>query len=431
MKKQIQIVIVGCGNRAKVYCEYAIENPDQMNILAVVDPNEYRMNLLGDQFSVEEHMRFSSLDDFLSKKIEADAVVNGTMDQQHYETAIPILEAGYNMLLEKPITVSKEKLLHIYEVAKQNNSKVMVCHVLRYAPFYVMIKERIINGEIGDIINIVTEEDVSYHHMATAFVRGKWGNSDECGSEMLMAKCCHDLDIITWMKSGIKPTYVSSLGGRHLFTEENAPKNAGTKCMVDCELVETCPYSAKKMYLDAELWQYYTHQYLDKFDDKDSYDRYVWSLKENNPYGRCVYKCNNNVVDRQAVIIEFEDGCIVNHNLITGTAKPTRTIHITGTKGEIYGDMEEECFYIRKPEYDKSKIKVDQYSEVQVKVNASGMHGGGDQRLAADFVNYINGSSTSISTTTIKDSIFGHIIGFEADVAMKEKKVVKIDESIL
>ncbi len=426
MDKLVKVALIGCGHRSEVYASYSLKHPDLMKVVAVVDPRDVRLHRMGDMFSVSKENRFHSVEQFLNAKIVADAVINGTMDSIHYKTSIPLLEAGYNMLLEKPIAINKEELLGIYETSIKNNCKVMICHVLRYAPFYVKIKELINDGDIGEIIQIVSEENVSFHHMATAFVRGKWRSKEACGSNIMMAKCCHDLDIISWLKSGMKPTHVSSLGGLYLYKEEKAPKGAGSKCLVDCDVEKNCIYSAKKMYLDANVWSFYSREYLDKFEQKEGEDLLEWSLKENNPLGRCVYKCDNDVMDHQSVMIEYEDGTHAVHVLQGGTMRPSRTIHIIGTKAEIYGDITEGKIYLRTANIGKKDAGEELYDEQIIEMDNSGGHGGGDYRLSADFCHFINDSSTSISTTEIGDSIYGHIIGFEADLAMREKKVVKI-----
>jgi predicted dehydrogenase len=302
----------------------------------------------------------------------------------------------------------------------------MICHVLRYAPFYVKIKEMLLAGDVGEVFQIITEENVSYHHLATAFIRGKWNNSDKCGSEIMMAKCCHDLDIISWLKSGVKPTHVSSTGGLYLFNEDKAPVGSGTKCMVDCKIEKDCPYSAKKIYVENDVWDVYAREYLDKFDDRDTMERLEWSLKEDNPMGRCVWHCDNNVMDHQSVIIEYEDGTVATHVLSGATSRPSRTIHIIGSKAEIYGDMSEGAIYYRTPNPGKVKAGEDLFDEEKIIVDVSGGHGGGDYKLSQDFCHFLNNDSTAISTTEISDSIYGHMIGFDADTAMKERKVVEI-----
>ncbi len=424
MGNAVRIAIVGCGSRGRAYAKYALERPDKMKVVAIAEPIGYRRQITGDMFGVDPDKRFDSCDSFIASGLQTDAVINATMDQDHYKTAIKILDAGMDMLIEKPVCLNKEELLEIYRLSLAKNCRVMVCHVLRYAPFYVEIKKRILAGEIGEIHSMVTEENVSFHHYSTAFCRGKWGNSNVCGSQMMMSKCCHDLDIITWMKSDSTPAYVASMGGLFNFIDRNFPPGAGEKCTVDCKIADMCEFDAKKMYLNCETWGYYVREYLDAYDDRDTEERLLWSLGENNPYGKCVWKCDNNVVDHQTVIIEFEDGSTVSHNLLGATAKPERTIHIVGTKGEIYGEMESKTFYVRIPDMTKAPF----YSEEKVVIDVeTDGHGGGDSRLAEDFIEYIQGGKTSISTTELGDSIYGHLIGFSAHEAMAEKQVVKIE----
>ncbi|MBN2853262.1 MAG: Gfo/Idh/MocA family oxidoreductase [Clostridia bacterium] len=427
MSKKIKVAIVGCGHRSEVYASYSLKEPEKMSIVAVVDPNDIRLNRIGDKFHVSRENRFHSVEEFLEKKIIADAVINGTMDRIHHETAIPLLKAGYHMLLEKPIALSKKELLDIYHTAKDNHCKVMICHVLRYTPFYRTIKQMIMDGTLGEVFQIITEENVSFHHMATAFVRGKWNSSLTCGSEIMMAKCCHDLDVISWLKSGVAPKYVSSMGGLYLYKKEKAPVGSGMKCLVDCKIESTCQYSARKMYLDSNVWNFYAREYLDRFEDRDTMERLEWSLRENNPMGRCVWQCDNNVMDHQSVMIKYEDGSVATHILSTGTARPSRTIHVIGTKAEIYGDMTEGAIYLRKHDLTVKDKGENLYEEIKIDCNAGGGHGGGDERLSEDFCHFIEGTSTSISSTEIGDSIYGHMIGFDADVAMKENRVVLID----
>ena len=109
-------------------------------------------------------------------------------------TAVPLLSRGYDMLLEKPFALNETEMKLLYDTAKKHKNIVFVCHVLRYAPFYRAIFERL--PEIGDIINIQLTEHVSYHHLVVSYVRGKWKSEVECGAGMLTAKCCHDLDLL-------------------------------------------------------------------------------------------------------------------------------------------------------------------------------------------------------------------------------------------
>lgn len=420
-QKPITAIIVGAGHRAFVYSELAKTNPEMLKIVGVADPNPVRRKKAREHFGFGEDMCFESAQALAEKGKLADAVINGTMDEQHLETAVPLLNSGYDMLLEKPFAPNEKEMREIVECARKNHSKVMICHVLRYTPFYYSIKERIVNGEIGDIINIQTTEHVSYHHLSTSYVRGKWANSDKCHTSMLLAKCCHDLDIMMWMMSETKPTQISSFGNRFQFKAENAPKEAGTICMKDCPLVDSCVYSTKRLYIDhPDRWAFYVWDALEDIENPSIEDK-IALMKSDNPYARCIYKCDNNVVDHQSVLVNFESGATGTHNMVGGSAEPRRNIHIIGTKGEIFGNFEESKFTVLKinPSPDAHNEECD-VEEVDLKVSgdmvgAYGGHGGGDERLAADFVKFIRGEKPSLACTSIFDSVAGHLSVYLAD----------------
>lgn len=419
--RPITAIIVGAGHRSFVYSELAKTNPEMLKIVGVADPNPIRRKKAMDYFGFKEDMCFENAEELAKKGKLADTVINGTMDEQHLETAVPLLDAGYDMLLEKPFAPNEEEMRQIVNCAKKNNSKVMICHVLRYTPFYYAIKERIVNGEIGDIINIQTTEHVSYHHLSTSYIRGKWANSDKCHTSMLLAKCCHDLDIIMWMMSETKPKQISSFGGKFQFKPENAPKKAGTICMKDCPLVDTCVYSTKRLYIDhPDRWAFYVWDALEGKKNVTIEDK-IALMKSDSPYARCIYKCDNNVVDHQSVLINFENGATGTHNMVGGSAEPRREIHIIGTKGEIFGNFEESKFTVLKidPSPDAHNEECD-VEEVDLRVTgdmvgAYGGHGGGDERLAADFVKFIRGEKPSLACTSIFDSVAGHLSVYLAD----------------
>lgn len=419
--KPVTAIIVGAGHRAFVYSELAKTNPELLKIVGVADPNPVRRKKAMDYFGFSEDMCFDSAQALAEKGRLADTVINGTMDEQHLETAIPLLNAGYDMLLEKPFAVCEEDMRQIVDCAKKNNSKVMICHVLRYTPFYYAIKERIVNGEIGDIINIQMTEHVSYHHLSTSYIRGKWANSDKCNTTMLLAKCCHDIDLMMWFMSETKPVSISSFGSKFQFKPENAPENAGTICMKDCPLVDECVYSTKRLYIDhPDRWSFYVWDALEGIENPTIEDK-IALMKTDNPYARCIYKCDNNVVDHQSVLVNFASGATGTHNMVGGSAEPRRNIHIIGTKGEIFGNFEKSKFTVLKinPSPDAHNEECD-VEEVDLRitgdmVGAYGGHGGGDERLAEDFVKFIKGEKPSLACTSIFDSVAGHLCVYLAD----------------
>lgn len=426
----ITAVIVGAGHRAMIYASLAQKNPEKLKIVGVADPIKQRREMIAELYGFGEEACFESAEELAAHGKIADAVINGTMDKDHVETTIPLLESGYDVLLEKPFAISREEVKRLEAVVEKTGKKVMICHVLRYAPFYTEMKQRVLDGEIGDIINIQTAEHVSYHHMASCYVRGKWHRKDVCGSSSLMAKCCHDLDLLTWFKSGITPTKVSSFGGLHYFCRENAPEGSGDYCLLDCPLEKDCLYSARKHYLDhPERWAFYVWADLEHLGEPTLEQKEAFLKDKSNPYAKCVWKLDNNVVDRQSVMIEFKDGSTATHNMVCGTSRPMRKIHIIGTTGELHGIMDDNKYVIRhidpRPGHEYKEVERNLNDEGDT-TGAFGGHGGGDIRLSEDFVDALEGNEPSISCTSLADSLNGHLIGFAADQAMEENTIVKI-----
>ena len=231
------------------------------------------------------------------------------------------------------------------------------------------------------------------------------------------------------MKSGIHPVRVCSFGNNYQFRSEQAPLKAGTRCLVDCPIEKDCLYSARKHYIDhPDRWAFYVWDSLEHVDHPAIEDK-IESLKT-SPYGRCVWKTDMNVVDHQSVLIEFEDGCTATLNMIGGCAKPSRSLHLIGTRGEIQGNMEDSRFTIRhidaSPGHEFSEQPVDMNVAGDM-TGAHGGHGGGDSRLVADFLAFLNGETPSLSATSIEDSIFGHLTGFCANKSLDEHRIVNID----
>jgi len=420
----VTAVIVGGGHRSVIYADYSLTHPDKLKIVGIADPDPERRKMCMERYGFKEENCFENAEELAKHGRIADAVINGTMDHQHFETSVPLLKLGYDMLLEKPFAVNKEEMDGLISVINEHGNKVMICHVLRYAPFYLSIKERILAGEIGDIINIQMAEHVSYHHLSTSYVRGKWANSDKCKTTMLLAKSCHDIDLMMWLMQGTLPKTVSSVGGKYQFKPENAPQGAGTRCTVDCPLVDSCRYSSKNLYLmHPNRWECYAWADLEHKKDATEQDR-INSFLNGNPYNRCIYKCDNNVVDHQSVLIDFESGATGTFNMIGGSAKSMRKIHIIGTLGEIYGVFDDEKYTLSKI----SALAETGFEDEIVDVSCAGSvgHGGGDEALTRDFIQYVKTGKQSVSCTAIENSVAGHLAVFLADKSREENGKAKV-----
>ena len=427
MEQKIKVVVVGCGDRAWVYVREGVHSLNAMEVVAAVDPDPVRLKLMQDQFGVPAEMCFTDMKDVLALGKIGDCVVNGTMDQLHLQTALPFLKQGYDMLLEKPLTNNKADLMLLKKTADENGCKLMTCHVLRYAPFYLKVKELLMSGAIGEIQNIETSERVGATHSSYSYLRGKWKSEKECGSSLLLAKCCHDTDLLCWLNNSTTPEVVSSYGGRDHFNPENAPKGAGTRCLVDCpaEVRKNCIYDVQSMYLDNCIMPWYPWQCTGKNYQDVSQEEREESLKTYNPHGVCVYKAGGDIVDHQVLTVKFANGSTASHTVILGVMKPGRRIWIVGSEGEIEGNPDES---LRLRKYNpKDSYYTEETINFLEREGETGGHFGGDKRLVYDFCNLMRGEPRSISCTAIDDSINSHLMVYAADESMRTGKPVRID----
>jgi len=423
--KKIKAVIVGFGNRGQVYGDYCLDEPEELEVVGVVDPNPHKLKLAQEKYGMSENSLFLNWEDFLKAGVEADIVMNTTRDQDHYKVAIDILNAKYNMLMEKPIVNNKDQLLEIQSLAEKNNCQIFVCHVLRYTPFYRTIKQMLLDNVIGPIVTIEMNEHVCLSHYLSSYCRGKWASEKVCGSPFLLAKCCHDMDLIAWLNNSSKPLKVASFAHRKTFCKEDKPKDATEYCY-NCPHERKCLYSSLRYYIEHDVMPFLTWDSFNKPYDQVTPEERMEFLKH-DVYGKCAYDCGD-IMDRQNVMIDFEDGSVASFTLAGGACRPDRYIHIVGKWGEIEGKIEEKKITVRKYNvervwYDQEEIDV---STQEVNKAKYGGHGGGDYALMHDLVRYLNGDRSSISMTLVKDSINSHLFVFAAEESRKENKIVEL-----
>ena len=356
----------------------------------------------------------------------------------HYETTVALIEAGYNILLEKPVTGSPRELLDIERRAKEKGVRIFVCHVLRYTPFYKKIKELLNAGNIGKIIGIEMNEHVWHGHFVNAYVRGKWRKEEECGSGFLLAKCCHDTDLMCWLNNSTTPEKVSSFGSRSFYCPENAPKGSAEYCY-NCPVKDSCLFDAMKFELIMDCCPQYTWLDTGKAIDEMTVEEKTDYLKHSE-FGKCVYKTDMDIVDRQCVSVEFANGSIGTLNMIGGASKAGRHIHIVCEYGEILGYLESGEVIYREFNKSVSESKyinddmthidtvIDVNKEVVKGTVSFGGHSGGDYGIMHDVVNYFKGNMSSLSLTPIDDSVAGHFVVYAAEESRINNKTVKVDE---
>ena len=405
--KPVRAVVIGGGSRGLNYSGYALLWPEELEIVAVAEPRADRRVPFAEKFGIGEDMFFDTWQELLAQPKMADVAFICTLDQDHLAPALAALEKGYHILVEKPMSNREEECIAMEAAAAAAGTHMAVCHVLRYTPFYQTIRGLIDAGEIGEVTVATQIENVAYWHQAHSFVRGNWRDSVET-SPMILAKCCHDVDILLWL-AGKNCKKVSSFGSLRHFTPANAPEGAPQRCLDGCPHKDSCLYYAPKLYLTGEtgwpvdvLTTDLTPQGIEK------------ALRE-GPYGRCVYHCDNNVVDRQVVNMELEDGVVCNLIMSAFTANCCRQLKILGPRGEIQADMGTNEIWLLPFGGEKRKVEVPA---------ADSGHGGGDYGLIRDFLNVLRNGGES--RTSAKASLQSHMVCFAAERSRVEGRIVEI-----
>jgi len=405
--KPVTIAIAGCGSRGlNCYARLQKRFPDRMKIVAAADLRPDRLEKARVEYGIDPAMCFSSAEEMIARGKLADAMFVCTLDGDHYAHATAALRAGYHLLLEKPISPNEEECLEIQRLAEELGLNVVVCHVLRYTVFYQKIKELIDSGAVGELTAIQATEGVAWWHQAHSYVRGNWRRR-EGGSPMVLAKCCHDMDLFLWL-TGRKCLSVSSIGSLKHFREACAPEGAPLRCTDGCPAAETCPYNAERFYLGrlAEGQKEWPVNVLTVDPTPES----VLEALKTGPYGRCVYRCDNDVVDHQIVNLEMEDEVTISFTISGFSAINGRRINVMGTHGEIRGDMEANQIIVMPFVGESYTIDVNELT------NDFSGHGGGDARLVEDFLRLMLGEKEIGGTlTSIARSVESHSVALAAE----------------
>ncbi|MBU0510788.1 MAG: Gfo/Idh/MocA family oxidoreductase [Chloroflexi bacterium] len=473
MSEIIQAILIGAGQRgADVYGAYALRHSDQIQFVAVAEPNPGRRGRFAAQHGIPPENQFETWEHLLDRPTMGQAALVCTQDQQHTAPALSALRAGYDVLLEKPMAPTANECRQLVATAEATGRQLHICHVLRFTPHFEKMREIIQSGILGQIVNVSHRENVSWWHMAHSFVRGNWRNRAE-SAPMILAKCCHDLDILIWLLDS-RCEHLSSVGGLLHYRPENAPDGAPQYCLDGCPAADTCPYYAPFIYVDLlPLWRGFaetakgfprcaakTQQRapglvkalsaaIPSLRQMSDYKEWPVSVvasdptRENllaalkdGPYGRCVYRCDNDVVDHQVVAMQFESGVSVTLSMHGHSHLEGRTTRIEGSHATLQAHFGHGGSWIevdkhhsdRRTRYDTSAL------------NKSG-HGGGDERLMDSFVqalwkegapsgatHFRSASHLTSHLTTARQSLESHLMAFAADEARVEGKVVRMSE---
>jgi predicted dehydrogenase len=412
---KVKIIICGAGSRGSGHANNAIEHAENGEIVGVAEPREFHRNALAKKHNIPDENVFKNWDEMAAKERFADAVVISTQDNMHVEPTEAFAEKGYHILLEKPIAPTEEECERVTNAVKKAGVIFGVCHVLRYTNYSKKVKEIIDSGAIGEIVSIRHLEPVCYWHQAHSYVRGNWRNEKE-SSFMLLAKSCHDIDLLHYFMQD-ECTAVSSFGSLKHFTKENKPEGASDRC-IDCSVSDECPYSASRFYLGR----------LKKGEKDwpvnviapDPTEESVTEALKSGPYGRCVYNCDNDVVDHQVVNMQFSGGQTASFTMTAFTDSSGRQTQIFGTKGQLTGDS------VKIQVFDFITEKTTEYDTSAGNGHITGGHGGGDYNLISDFVKAVANNDQSFLLSGPEETLDSHKIVFAAERSRLEGKVIKV-----
>lgn len=395
-----------------IYARHAYPSED---IVAVVEPDDSRRTAAADEFRIPLEKQFESVDEFYRLGKICDAVIVSSMDRDHYAQTMRALDLGYDILLEKPISPSPEESLRIQRKANETGRKVIVCHVLRYTNFFAEIKKIIDSQELGKIVTIQHNENIGNFHMAHSFVRGNWRRSD-LASPIIMQKSCHDMDILAWLVDS-QAKRISSYGSLTYFKAENAPAGSAERCL-DCKVAANCRFDARKAYLPIR------GQWPATVISADQSEEGLLQALATSPYGRCVYRLDNDVCDHQVTVIEFKNGVTATFNLSGFTNKMYRTLKIMCEHGEIRGD--DNLNIIEVTRFNSNMAEPVQQTVIRP-ATVSGGHNGGDTGLMNDFLENLGNADFS-SRSSIDMSVESHIMAYAAEEARITGTVIDLDQ---
>ncbi len=433
--RPLTAITLGAGNRGTLYGEYAVQYPDELKIVGVAEPIDERNDHHAMTHNIPDENPFVTWEHVLKRPKFADMVIVSMPDDLQHEPCIQAMRLGYDVLLEKPMAQSEAECREILKVQQETGRVVGIAHVLRYAPYFIDMRKIVQSGKLGRIINIQHMEPIEWRHMIHSYVRGNWHDS-AATTPIILAKSCHDLDIIRWIID--EPCdKITAFGGLSFYKRENAPEGSGDRCL-DCAVEEGCAYSAKKMYLRDKERLYAIMPVVPDLSKisagsaemEQLEKKILHSLKTTN-YGRCAFKMENDQPEHLACAMEFRSGATATFNMDGFTSYHGRRTRLMGTKGDLVGDMDTFTYtdYMtnRLPGLPGRKSFTWDISVSDVKGYEDSGHGGGDYRFVSDLLRAVYHRDESLLTSTVTASVESHVMGFRIEKSRKGGGVQEVN----
>ncbi len=415
--KPMETVMVGAGHRSRFAFEaYAHRHPDKLKFVAIAEPNDERRQRFAAEHKIPADMQFRSWEDLVQLQPLAPLCINATMDHDHIDSAIALMRAGYHLLLEKPMADTPRGCVEIAQTALELGRFLQISHPLRFTTFYTEVKRLLDEGAIGRLLSISMSENIGYFHFAHSYVRGNWRRIDESGP-LILTKCCHDMDAATWL-SNSRVKEVSSQGSLVHFRSENAPQGAPERCLDGCPVEKTCPYHAGAIYLQEKA------QGLAAAITVDTALETRRRAVEKGPYGRCVFRCDNDTPDQQSVVAQFANGVLLDFSVHANTPDISRTIRAIGSEGELSGHFEKHDIRVirYKPGHGQD-LDVQSHRPVPL----GGGHSGGDEGVIGHFLRVLATNDWETMRESLEIAVEGHLLAFAAEAARCTSQRIHMD----
>ena len=403
----VSVVIIGAGERGTGYARWVRRHPDRALVAGVAEPHEVRRARFVAGHGIPAQNVAADWRDLAGRARFADAVLICTQDRMHAEPAEAFAAAGYHILLEKPMAPDEAGCRRIVAAVEKAGVMLAVGHVMRYTPYTRAVKQVVGSGQLGDIMSVEHLEPVGFWHQAHSYVRGNWRRAGLAAS-MLLAKSCHDLDWLAYIL-GRAPLRVASFGSLTHFTAANRPAGAADRC-VACPVEADCPYSAPRLY--RGLLERGEHRWPLSVVIEDFTAAALEEALRDGPYGRCVYACDNDVVDHQVVALEFPGATTATFTMTAFTRAAGRATRLFGTRGELTGDGQAIRIYdfLTRAERLITPAPAGE-------MNAAEGHGGGDAGLMDAFTAAVATGNRELIASGPRESLASHLAVFAAERA--------------
>lgn len=409
-QERLKVAVIGAGVRGTNLARQLVRSNFSVEIVAVAEPNQEKRRRFLNEFSLDDCHGFNDWEELVKSQSRCEAVIITTLDNQHTKPTIACLKNGWHVLLEKPLADKFEDCLLIEKTQKESRTVLAVCHTLRFMNAFRKIKQLLIEGQIGKLVHIEHMEGIGHMRFAHNYVRGRWAR-EENNTFLLLHKCCHDIDYICWLV-GESCEQVSSFGSLKHFTAQNALNPNHSHC-IDCDVEDSCPYSAIRIYVNEALDEWPARDVC----ETHTKEAHLNAIK-NGPYGLCVWQADNNVVDHQVVMMEFNGGTTATCTMSGYSATNGRRLRLQGTEGELLFDEAEETIIVN---------RFFEQREKRLKIPAPTSYHPEDLDIVDDWLASIISNSSSVAVDA-QEALRTHAVVFAAEMSRKEKKTIRMPE---